>query len=221
VLARRVHASSATIFLLLGGIAVAGFLFGALRSLARYRGRRSFGSIELGAPVIGFGLTILAALLWWESALPTFLHRRASATTAVTIASDVGVVPVPGNNQAASLEVAVHVTSTSNTFRVRLEYATQMIGGSNNSSILRILSSDGSILDCTHYSFSFNGHFNWPCPYGTMNKGGAFTFADNFIITGLEPGEYIFRASNYLGGASQSIQRVFMGVRNLAVEQIR
>jgi len=45
------------------GLAVAGFLFGALRSLARYTGRHLDGVLEVGGPVAGFALVVLGGFL--------------------------------------------------------------------------------------------------------------------------------------------------------------
>lgn len=45
------------------GLAVAGFLFGALRSFARYKGRHLGGVLELGGPVVGFALVVLGGFL--------------------------------------------------------------------------------------------------------------------------------------------------------------
>lgn len=41
------------------GLAVAGFLFGVLRSFALYRGKVLGGVLELGGPVVAFGLVVL------------------------------------------------------------------------------------------------------------------------------------------------------------------
>lgn len=47
------------ILLLPLGLSVAGFLFGALRSFARYRGKHFGGVLELGGPVVGFALVVI------------------------------------------------------------------------------------------------------------------------------------------------------------------
>jgi hypothetical protein len=41
------------------GLAVTGFLFGALRSFALYRGRHGGGALELGGPIVGFALVVI------------------------------------------------------------------------------------------------------------------------------------------------------------------
>lgn len=45
------------------GLAVAGFLFGALRSFAFYRSNALGGVLELGGPVVVFGLVVLGGFL--------------------------------------------------------------------------------------------------------------------------------------------------------------
>lgn len=45
------------------GLMVAGFLFGALRSFARYRGHHLGGVLELGGPVVGFALVLVGGFL--------------------------------------------------------------------------------------------------------------------------------------------------------------
>lgn len=45
------------------GLSVAGFLFGALRSYARYQGRHFGGALELGGPVVGFALVVIGGFL--------------------------------------------------------------------------------------------------------------------------------------------------------------
>lgn len=45
------------------GLAVAGFLFGAMRSFARYRGEHFGGTLELGGPIVGFVLVVLGGFL--------------------------------------------------------------------------------------------------------------------------------------------------------------
>jgi len=45
------------------GLAVAGFLFGVLRSYARYRGKQLGGTLELGGPIVGFALVVLGGFL--------------------------------------------------------------------------------------------------------------------------------------------------------------
>jgi hypothetical protein len=41
------------------GLAVAGFLFGVMRSFAAYKGKAFGGVLDLGGPIIGFALTVL------------------------------------------------------------------------------------------------------------------------------------------------------------------
>ena len=45
------------------GLTVASFLFGALQSFARYRGRQFGGVLELGGPVVGFLLVLILGFL--------------------------------------------------------------------------------------------------------------------------------------------------------------
>ena len=45
------------------GLAVTGFLFGVLRSLAIYRGKHFGGAIELGGPIVGFALVVIGGFL--------------------------------------------------------------------------------------------------------------------------------------------------------------
>jgi hypothetical protein len=45
------------------GLAVTGFLFGVLRSFALYRGKVLGGALELGGPVVAFGLVVLGGSL--------------------------------------------------------------------------------------------------------------------------------------------------------------
>lgn len=45
------------------GLAVTGFLFGVLRSLAIYRGQHFGGAIELGGPIVGFALVVIGGFL--------------------------------------------------------------------------------------------------------------------------------------------------------------
>lgn len=45
------------------GLSVAGFLFGALRSYARYQGRHFGGVLELGGPIVGFALVVIGGFL--------------------------------------------------------------------------------------------------------------------------------------------------------------
>jgi hypothetical protein len=45
------------------GLAVAGFLFGALRSFAHWRGEHVGGVLELGGPVVGFALALVGGFL--------------------------------------------------------------------------------------------------------------------------------------------------------------
>jgi hypothetical protein len=45
------------------GLAVTGFLFGALRSVALYRGKHLGGALELGGPVVGFALVVIGGFL--------------------------------------------------------------------------------------------------------------------------------------------------------------
>src|SRR5437763_1981980 len=41
------------------GMSVAAFLFGALRSVALYKGSQFGGALELGGPIVGFALVVL------------------------------------------------------------------------------------------------------------------------------------------------------------------
>jgi hypothetical protein len=45
------------------GLAVTGFLFGALRSVALYRGKHIGGALELGGPIVGFALVVIGGFL--------------------------------------------------------------------------------------------------------------------------------------------------------------
>jgi hypothetical protein len=45
------------------GLGAAGFLFGALRSLAEYQGTAWFGTLRLGGPVVVFALVVLGGLI--------------------------------------------------------------------------------------------------------------------------------------------------------------
>jgi carboxypeptidase family protein len=45
------------------GLAVTGFLFGALRSFALYRGKQLGGALELGGPIVGFALVVIGGFL--------------------------------------------------------------------------------------------------------------------------------------------------------------
>lgn len=45
------------------GLAVTGFLFGALRSFALYRGRHGRSALELGGPVVGFALVMIGGFI--------------------------------------------------------------------------------------------------------------------------------------------------------------
>ncbi len=58
------------------GLAVAGFLFGVLRSLAYYKGEQLHGTLELGGPIVGFALVILGGL---------FLHKPPPESFDVTV----------------------------------------------------------------------------------------------------------------------------------------
>ncbi len=44
------------------GLAAAGFLFGAMRSHAKFSGQMSYGTLELAGPVVVFGLVVLGGL---------------------------------------------------------------------------------------------------------------------------------------------------------------
>jgi hypothetical protein len=44
------------------GLAAAGFLFGAMRSHAKFSGQTSYGTLELAGPVVVFGLVVLGGL---------------------------------------------------------------------------------------------------------------------------------------------------------------
>jgi hypothetical protein len=44
-------------------LAVTGFLFGALRSFALYRGRHGAGALELGGPIVGFALVMIGGFI--------------------------------------------------------------------------------------------------------------------------------------------------------------
>ncbi|HSS50153.1 MAG TPA: carboxypeptidase-like regulatory domain-containing protein [Thermoanaerobaculia bacterium] len=63
------------------GLAVAGFLFGALRSYARYQGSHLGGTLELGGPVVGFALVVLGGFLLPPPAtnfpLTVYVHGKA------------------------------------------------------------------------------------------------------------------------------------------------
>ncbi len=45
------------------GLAVTGFLFGALRSFALYRGKHLGGALELGGPIVGFALVVIGGFI--------------------------------------------------------------------------------------------------------------------------------------------------------------
>jgi hypothetical protein len=45
------------------GLAVTGFLFGALRSFALYRGKHFGGALQLGGPIVGFALVVIGGFL--------------------------------------------------------------------------------------------------------------------------------------------------------------
>lgn len=45
--------------LILLGLGAAGFLFGAMRSFARYKGQSSYGNLELGGPVVVLALVVI------------------------------------------------------------------------------------------------------------------------------------------------------------------
>ena len=49
--------------LVLLGLTAAAFLFGAMRSYARYRGRQLGGGLELGGPVVGFALVVIGGFV--------------------------------------------------------------------------------------------------------------------------------------------------------------
>jgi hypothetical protein len=63
------------------GLAVAGFLFGALRSFARYSGHHFGGLLELGGPVVGFTLVLVLGYLLPPPAsnlsLTVYVHGKA------------------------------------------------------------------------------------------------------------------------------------------------
>jgi hypothetical protein len=63
------------------GLAVAGFLFGALRSYAQYQGRHLGGTLELGGPVVGFALVVIGGFLLPPPAtnfpLTVYVHGKA------------------------------------------------------------------------------------------------------------------------------------------------
>ena len=50
------------LILLLLGLTAAAFLFGAMRSYARYRGRQLGGALELGGPVVGCAFVVIGGL---------------------------------------------------------------------------------------------------------------------------------------------------------------
>ena len=51
------------LILLLLGLTAAAFLFGAMRSYARYQGRQLGGALELGGPVVGCALVVIGGLV--------------------------------------------------------------------------------------------------------------------------------------------------------------
>jgi hypothetical protein len=53
------------------GLCVAGFLFGALRSQAYYRGKHAGGLLELGGPIVGFVLVVFGGI-WFAPPLGNF-----------------------------------------------------------------------------------------------------------------------------------------------------
>lgn len=63
------------------GLAVAGFLFGAMRSFARYRGHHLGGVLELGGPIVGFALVVIGGFVLPPPAanfpLTVYVHGQA------------------------------------------------------------------------------------------------------------------------------------------------
>lgn len=65
VLADRATIPNAIYFVILFplGLAAAAFLFGAMRSHAKYSGKISYGTLELGGPVVVFAMVVLGGML--------------------------------------------------------------------------------------------------------------------------------------------------------------
>ena len=66
------------------GLAVAGFLFGALRSYAVYRGNHAGGILELGGPIVGFALVVIGGFLLPppETTFPLTIYVHAAGARA-------------------------------------------------------------------------------------------------------------------------------------------
>ena len=54
------------------GLATAGFLFGVLRSYARYTGKQFGGTLELGGPIVGFALVVIGGFYLPKPAAESF-----------------------------------------------------------------------------------------------------------------------------------------------------
>jgi hypothetical protein len=76
------------------GLSVSAFLFGALRSYARYRGRQLGGVLELGGPVVGFVIVLILGfwLLSPPSNFPVTLYVHGAGGTQNLVIRGTGTI---------------------------------------------------------------------------------------------------------------------------------
>jgi len=118
----RFGSPSAAFYLALiaAGLSAAAFLFGALRSFASYQGRSSFGSLELGGPVVAAFLVVIMGFKYAQP--PAYIdivirpfgpRGEAEIVRAGTITLDLGGMRI---SKPVTLDGEVHFNQVPSTY---------------------------------------------------------------------------------------------------------